>query len=98
MRKNELIIVQFLFLFPTTYILSSSSFAPGEPVAGIDLGTSTTCIGVYVDGQVEIIPNEMGDLQTPSCVSFAEGEPLVGDEAVSYLTIEPSKTLYGKSV
>ena len=51
-----------------------------------------------MDGQVEIIPNEMGDLQTPSCVSFAEGEPLVGDEAVSYLTIEPSKTLYGKSV
>jgi molecular chaperone HscC len=46
---------------------------------GIDLGTTNSLVGVFRNGEAELIPNALGHLLTPSAVSFADdGSVLVG--------------------
>ena len=52
---------------------------------GIDLGTTYCYVGIYKNGNVDIIPNEIGLTTTPSIVSFTANERLVGEGAKSQL-------------
>jgi heat shock protein 1/8 len=63
---------------------------------GIDLGTCMSCVGVFQNGRVEIIPNDQGNRITPSMVSFSKdsSERLVGDAAKSAANSNPSGTLF----
>lgn len=54
---------------------------------GIDLGTTFSCVAVWKDGRVEIIPNEQGDRTTPSTVTFEEG-----DDSERYVGIPPGSS------
>ena len=49
------------------------------PIIGIDLGTSYSLASVYLDGKIELIPNEIGEKTSPSIISFFENnEKIVG--------------------
>jgi heat shock protein 5 len=64
-------------------------------VIGIDLGTTYSCVGVYRNGQVEIIPNDQGNRITPSYVSWSpDGERLIGDAAKNQASIFPETTIF----
>ena len=64
------------------------------PIIGIDLGTTYSCVGIYRDGRVDIVPNDQGNRITPSYVAWDESERLIGDAAKNQATINPAETVF----
>jgi len=62
---------------------------------GIDLGTTTSCVAVWIGDRVEVIPDhQTGSRIIPSYVSFTNEEKLVGDASKNVSTMYPKNTLY----
>ncbi len=60
----------------------------------IYLGTTFSCIGVYRNAAVEIIPNEKGDRTTPSIVSFLDDDIYVGEQTEYKRLKNPKNKIY----
>ncbi|CAK8543743.1 unnamed protein product [Lathyrus sativus] len=63
---------------------------------GIDLGTTYSCIAVWLDQQnrAEIIHNEQGNRTTPSFVAFTHDQRLIGDAAKNQAATNPENTVF----
>jgi molecular chaperone HscC len=62
-------------------------------IVGIDLGTTNSLVAVWRDGQSQLIPNALGHLLTPSCVSLDDdGRIVVGLPARDRLLTHPNLT------
>jgi molecular chaperone HscC len=62
-------------------------------IVGIDLGTTNSLISVWQEDGPRLIPNGLGDVLTPSCVSLDEdGTILVGRAARERLQTHPERT------
>ena len=62
-------------------------------LVGIDLGTTNSLIGTFVDGKPQLIKNAYGDVLTPSVVGVDDsGTLLVGAPARERLISHPQLT------
>ncbi|MGM9487564.1 molecular chaperone HscC [Ideonella sp. YS5] len=59
-------------------------------IIGIDLGTTNSLAAVWREGRAELVPNALGEVLTPSCVSLdGDGSVLVGRAARERLQTHP---------
>ncbi len=66
-----------------------------EPIIGIDLGTTNSCVAIMEGGSVRVIENSEGERTTPSIVAYTQdGEKLVGRTAKNQSVTNPKRTLY----
>lgn len=62
-------------------------------IIGIDLGTTNSLVAVWENDGARLIPNSLGEVLTPSCVSLDEdGTVLVGRAARERLQSHPERT------
>jgi len=66
-----------------------------DDVCGLDLGTTFSCIGVYRNSGVEIIPNRNGDRTTPSIVTIIDKDNILrGEETLDNLVKDYDSSIF----
>ena len=62
---------------------------------GIDLGTTFSCVSVYKNGKIQIIPNKLGSLTTPSWIQIRDDNNIIiGEEAKRTVHLYPTQTIF----
>ncbi len=65
-----------------------------EYVIGIDLGTTNSCVGIWRNNNLEIIPDENGNNTIPSYVAYTKINRYVGLDAKNQKELNPKNVFY----
>jgi len=65
-----------------------------EIIVGIDLGTTNSCVSIWRNNNLEIVPDHYGYRTIPSIVAFTNRSKYVGREAKNQTDINPENTYY----
>ena len=65
-----------------------------DPVVGIDLGTTFSCVAVWENGRPVVVANNMGNRTTPSWICFHKDGTFVGEAARSKGTRFPKLAIF----
>lgn len=63
-------------------------------IIGIDLGTTNSCVGIWRNNNLEIIPDKYGNKTIPSVVAFTNNDRYIGLEAKKQIELNPDNTFY----
>jgi hypothetical protein len=64
-----------------------------EIILGIDLGSSAVRVAIFRNGNIEMIPNEAGNIATPIYIAISEKGTVIGEAALS-LAFDPKNVFY----
>lgn len=82
-------------VMPKIWLSSRNASKVQGAVAGIDLGTTNSCVAVMEGTQAKVLENAEGARTTPSYVAIAsDGERLVGAPARRQAVTNPANTFY----
>ena len=80
---------------PKVWLSSRSASKVQGAVAGIDLGTTNSCVAIIEGDRAHVIENSEGQRTTPSVVAFTkDGERLVGTPAKRQTVTNPENTFH----
>lgn len=65
-----------------------------ELIIGIDLGTTNTCVGIWRNNNLEIIPDEFGNRTIPSFVAYTNISRYIGESAKKQKELNPKNVFY----
>ena len=86
---NDRDIIQYINLNNQSTCTENNNF-----VVGIDLGTTNSCIAIWRNNNVEIIPDEFGNKTLPSVVSYTNKSMYIGESAKQQKDINSGNVFY----
>lgn len=64
------------------------------PVLGIDLGTTNSCVSIWKNNNITVIPDRYGNRTLPSIISYTKNTKYIGNEAKKLTSLNPKNTIY----
>ena len=92
----KLVSISFILLISHSYIFAFENNDTKKyiPILGIDFGNTYIRIVVYMNGSLNVIPNELGSYATPNIITFTDKEILIGEAAKKQVSLNPKNTIY----
>ena len=73
----------------------ADAYQKHEMIIGIDLGMTKLTASVWINGQMQIIPNQQGNRTTPLVVAYTDNkEILVGEPALRQAVTNPTRSVF----